>query len=119
MMLDETARLESKTLVWSVGLVLISLLMVAESFAGSASELTRTASGGGVTVKATYLNPQSADDVRFEIALDTHSVNLDAYDLKDLSLLHDASGNTYKPLRREQRKRPSPPDSPGVSEASG
>ena len=101
-MLDNTATLKSKIVAWLAGLVVVSLLF-AESFAGLASELTRTASDGGVTVKVTYLNPQSADEVRFEIALDTHSVNLDAYDLKDLSLLRDASGNAYKPLRIENK----------------
>ena len=79
------------------------LVGIRVGYASAAPALTQTDSGGGVTVKVTYLNPQSTEDARFDLALDTHSVNLDAYDLKALSLLRDAAGNTYQPLRVENK----------------
>jgi hypothetical protein len=52
-------------------------------------------------VKATYLNPQGADESRFSVGLDTHSVNLDAYDLKTIVVLRDDTGKIYQPTRVE------------------
>ncbi len=72
-------------------------------YAAAAPGLTQTDSGGGVTVKVTYLNPKGIEDARFDIALDSHSVNLDAYDLKRVSLLRDVAGNTYQPIRIENK----------------
>ena len=62
-----------------------------------ASDATQAIAGGGVTVKVTYLNPKGSDGARFQVALDTHSVNLDSYDLKTVSVLRDDAGNTYSP----------------------
>lgn len=72
-------------------------------YAAAVPGLTQTDSGGGVTVKVTYQNPQGTEDARFDIALDTHSVNLDALDLKAVSLLRDEAGNTYQPTRIENK----------------
>lgn len=73
------------------------------SFGEEATGLTRTHSGGGVRVKVTYLNPQDTDGPRFEVALDTHSVNLDADNLKSQSLLRDGTGKAYKALEAENQ----------------
>jgi len=85
-MLRKSAR------VSGLGLLLSSLLRVAHSLA-AAPALTRTHAGGGVTAKATYLNPGGTEDTRFEISLDPHSVDLDSYDPKALSSLRDDAGN--------------------------
>ena len=85
----------------STWLLLVSLVMVSDSVDAAASGLTRTHSGGGVTVKATYLNPHSPGDVRFQVSLETHSVDLDEYDLKSLSLLRDETGKAYQPTKVE------------------
>jgi hypothetical protein len=50
-----------------------------------------------------YLNPEGTKDAQFDIALDNHSVNLDAYDLKTVSLIRDEAGNTYQPIRIENK----------------
>ena len=50
--------------VSGLGLFLISLLWVAQNLA-AAPALTRTHAGGGVTAKATYLNPGGTEDTRF------------------------------------------------------
>lgn len=73
------------------------LLGHGDGFAAAVAGMTQTVAGGGVTVKVTYLNPQSTDAARFEVVLDTHSVNLDGYDLENLSLLRDEAGRSYPP----------------------
>ncbi|MEX0805925.1 MAG: hypothetical protein WD688_21800 [Candidatus Binatia bacterium] len=67
------------------------------------SEMTKTITGGGVTVKVTYLNPKSDDEPRFELVLDTHSADLDRYDLKTITALRDGSGKTYLPRGIENK----------------
>jgi hypothetical protein len=52
--------------------------------------------GGGVTVKVTRLD--GADALGFSVVLDTHSVNLDAYDLIQLAVLRTRSGEELAPL---------------------
>ncbi|HZD41123.1 MAG TPA: hypothetical protein VE131_10405 [Terriglobales bacterium] len=64
-------------------------------------QLARSQSGGGVMITATYLNPRSNDEAKFDVALNTHSVDLDGYDLKALSVLRDDAGKEVKPLRVE------------------
>ncbi|HTM08191.1 MAG TPA: hypothetical protein VL754_07365 [Verrucomicrobiae bacterium] len=81
----------------------VSLLIAAVVFGAASSMSTASHSGGGVTVKATYRTPQPADELRFEVALDAHSVDLDGYDLKSIALLRDAGGKTYEPVRIENK----------------
>ncbi len=85
------------------GLCFIALFGIGASYAAGPPGLTRTSTIGGVTVKVTYLNPQETADARFDIALDTHSVNLDAYDLKALSHLRDEVGRDYQPTHVENK----------------
>ncbi len=68
-----------------------------------ASEAKQTVAGGGVTVKVTYAKPKGSDEFRFQVALDTHSVNLESYDLRTISVLHDDAGNTYSPTAVENK----------------
>lgn len=85
------------------GLVLNGLLQNSESFGAAAIDATQTVSGGGVTAKVTYLNPKTNEDPRFQVVLDTHSVALDDYDLKAISLLRDDTGKTYLPNAVENK----------------
>lgn len=79
-------------------------LVYGECFAAAGpAGLTRTSSEGGVTVKTTLLSPEGAGETRFQVVLDTHSVNLDGYDLKALTLLRDDAGKTYEPSRIENK----------------
>ena len=95
-------KLRKSVRVSGLGLFLISLFWVAQSLA-AAPALTRTHAGGGVTAKATYLNPGGTEDTRFEISLDTHSVDLDSYDLKALSSLRDDAGKVFRPSKVENK----------------
>lgn len=85
--------------VWA----LIGLLGSNALLAAGETALTRSHSGGGVTVKVTYLQAEGKEAARFQVVLDTHSVDLDVFDLKTLSLLRDEAGKTYEPTRVENK----------------
>jgi hypothetical protein len=85
------------------GLLFSGLLLIGGVIAAIASDATQAVADGGVTVKVTYLNPKGSDGARFQVALDTHSVNLDSYDLKTVSVLRDDAGNTYSPTAVENK----------------
>ena len=85
------------TLVFSVS------LWNSESLGAGRDGSTQTASGVGVTAKVTYLRPGNGDDLRFQIALDSHSVSLDGYDLSTLSVLRNDTGEIYLPIGTENR----------------
>jgi len=87
----------------SAGLFLAGLFGLAQAPGAAAAGLTRTHSSGGVTVKVTYLNPGALNGPRFRVLLETHSVNLDGYNLKDLSLLRDSNGKSYLPVKVENK----------------
>ena len=63
--------------------------------AGKQSSATRTSEGGGVTVAATWKG-RNAGPV-FEVAMDTHSVDLDGYDLRKLAALRTDGGDEVRP----------------------
>lgn len=85
-----------------MGLILVGFLAGAESFGAAGTDATQTVSGGGVTVKVTYLS-QTEHESRFSVVLDTHSVNLDAYDLKALSILRADTGIVLQPTAIENK----------------
>jgi hypothetical protein len=84
------------------GLILNGLLLKAEGFAAGASN-ARTVAGGGVTVTVTYLDSKAGNDLRFQAVLDTHSVSLDQYDLKTITVLRDDTGKSYLPTEVENK----------------
>jgi hypothetical protein len=88
---------------WLFVLLAAWLFAVAPSHAAAPAGTTQSNTGGGVTAKATFFNPQGTEDLRFDITLDTHSIDLDAYDLKASSVLRDDTGNTYQPIRVENK----------------
>lgn len=83
--------------------ILIGLFGVGRSFGAAAAGLIRTHSGGGVTVKVTYLNPEGAEGPSFQVVLDTHSVDLDAIDLENRSVLRDEAGKSYHPAQVQNK----------------
>lgn len=93
-----TLRLQLATLLLA-GL----FTMVGNAPADAASGDTQTVSGGGVTVAVTYTNPRAAEAPRFEVSLNTHSVDLDGYDFKTLTMLRDEAGKTYAPIKLENK----------------
>ncbi|MBN9392843.1 MAG: hypothetical protein J0I20_32730 [Chloroflexi bacterium] len=63
------------------------------------STLTQTSEGGQVTLKVTWQGLEAGPV--FTVAMDTHSVNLDGYDLRQLAVLKTASGQEIKPVSWE------------------
>ena len=86
-----------------LGLLLGIVVGAGESMAASKANNTRMDSAAGVKVKVILLNPKTDGDLRFELVLDTHSVNLESYDLKTISVLRDGSGNVYSPKAVENK----------------
>jgi len=64
----EGAKHESRLVV--MGLVFSGLLTIGQSFGAAGTDLTQTVSGGGVTVKVTYLG-RTEHEARFSVAMDT------------------------------------------------
>lgn len=83
------------------GLLLSAVIGLSASFSAAAAPTTRTNSGGGVTVKVTRLDSKANGDLRFQVVLDTHSVDLDAYDFKKIAILRDRAANVYYPTSVE------------------
>lgn len=84
-----------------MGLILVGFLGP-ESFGAAVVGETQTVAEGGVTVKVTYLT-QTKHESQFSVVLDTHSVNLDAYDLKALSILRADTGIVLQPTAIENK----------------
>lgn len=57
---------------------------------------TKEAAQAEVKAKVTYLNPGKKAPM-FNVALDTHSVDLEGYKLDKIVVLRDDEGNVYKP----------------------
>ena len=68
--------------------------IVATSASGPQAGLTRQVAGGGVTVAATLLKDRT-ESTSIQLALDTHSVNLDAYQFDAIAVLRDDQGKAY------------------------
>lgn len=53
--------------------------------------------GGRVTIDIEWLRAEN-DSLVFNVAMNTHSVDLDQYDLGELAVLRDDTGNEYHPV---------------------
>jgi hypothetical protein len=91
-----------------VPLLLISLILASCSSASASSinqtpginqtdSEIRTNTGGSVTLEVKNLG-KSDNSFSFSVVMDTHSINLDRYDLKQLAELKDDQGNEYQPI---------------------
>lgn len=60
-----------------------------------AAAATQTSDGGGVTVQVTWDGPASGPV--FRVAMNTHSVDLDQYDLRTLAVLRTDQGTEVRP----------------------
>jgi len=63
---------------------------------GPINGLVQSNSAGGVTVDVQWVGADNGS-LRFDVAMDTYSVDLDQYDLKVLALLRDDEGKEYLP----------------------
>lgn len=58
--------------------------------------LAQSNTGGAVTIEVKWL-PERNDSLVFDVSMNTHSANLDGYDLKQMAVLRDGQGNEYYP----------------------
>lgn len=82
--------------------IVASVRIAADSLGATGSNMTQTVAGGGVTVTVTYLT-ETAHEARFSVVLNTHSVNLQEYDLRALSVLRDDTGLSMQPTGVENK----------------
>ena len=61
------------------------------------NELVQSNTGGSVTIDVEWIQAED-DSLVFNVAMDTHSVELDQYDLGKLAMLRDDTGNEYRPV---------------------
>jgi hypothetical protein len=71
----------------------------APSASPTEADLTRTSQAEGITVAVTFMNPllkpeESAGQLVFKIALDTHTIDLSQFDLTKLAVLRTSEGVT-------------------------
>lgn len=67
------------------------------SINGPTNGLVQSNTGGKVTIDVTWVEARD-NSLIFNVAMNTHSVNLDGYDLERLSFLSDDTGNQYQPV---------------------
>jgi hypothetical protein len=72
---------------------------IGTSTSNQAANLIKTSEGGQVTLKVTWQGFDAGPV--FTVAMDTHSVNLDGYDLSQLAILKTPSGREIKPVSWE------------------
>ena len=66
------------------------------SSGGPTNDVTQSSDGGNVTIDVEWLG-LDGDRLSFAVAMNTHSVDLDGYDLGELAVLRDEHGNEYRP----------------------
>ncbi|MBW2309064.1 MAG: hypothetical protein JRG73_19240 [Deltaproteobacteria bacterium] len=91
--------------IWMTMLIAVLLLLYASTSALALKkrDLRRSNSGGRVNIDVVYLNPlkqsQNPDtNLVFELRMNTHSVNLDAYRIEDLAVLRNDLGEQVRPM---------------------
>ena len=68
----------------------------AASSAGPTNGVTQSSDGGSVTIDVEWLG-RDGDRLSFAVTMNTHSVDLDEYDLEELAVLRDDQDNEYRP----------------------
>lgn len=75
------------------------LRMAAEA-SGTSKKVTRSHSGGAITIDVSWLKPEdvsAAEELKFEVRMNTHSVDLEQYDMGRLSRLETNGGLSIEP----------------------
>ncbi len=65
------------------------------------SDRLQSHDGGRVTIEVEWIEMENQignDALTFYVAMNTHSVDLDGYDLGELATLRDNTGNEYRPV---------------------
>lgn len=78
-------------------IIIVGLWIFNEAKPKTAPSVKQTDEQGEVTVEVTPLLLQAGKDAKFEVVLDTHSVEL-SYNLMEAASLIDNQGKQYKPI---------------------
>jgi hypothetical protein len=90
-----------RPLILTSSLTLLMLAAAVSAPAFTEEALTRQQRGGGVMISLTYLNPAQktpAGKIAFMLRMNTHSVDLDQYDIAQLASLRDDQGREVQAL---------------------
>lgn len=79
----------------AIMIVVLSMFLVAGASEVLAGDMTRKNSEGKVTMRVTYENP-GMPGPEFAMQMDTHSVDLDQYDLARHSVIVDKDGKEHQ-----------------------
>lgn len=80
------------------GLILVALLVVLASAIGANAYESKSIRENGVRVDVRPVSINIGEPVKFEVRLNTHSVDL-SYDMAAISMLTDDTGRNYRPIR--------------------
>ena len=72
----------------------------AAEVSGTSKKVTRSHSGGAITIDVSWLKPEdvsAAEELKFEVRMNTHSVDLEQYDMGRLSRLETNGGLSIEP----------------------
>ena len=64
---------------------------------GPTNGLIQSNTGGSVTIDVEWVKTED-DSLVFNVSMNTHSVDLDQYDLGELAVLRDDAGKEYRPV---------------------
>jgi hypothetical protein len=90
-----------RSIILASSLTFLMLFTALSVQAFSDEALTRKQRGGGVAISLTYLNPtEKAPEgkIAFELSMNTHSVDLEQYDMAQLASLQDDQGHEVQAL---------------------
>ena len=79
---------------------LVTGLRMAAEASGTSKKVTRSHSGGAITIDVSWLKPEdvsAAEELKFEVRMNTHSVDLEQYDMGRLSRLETNGGLSIEP----------------------
>src|SRR5512146_64780 len=83
-----------RLLMFAIALASVLGIAVTRAASGPQTDLTRQVAAGGVPATATLLTDRTAATA-VRLALNPHSVNLDAYQFDSMASLRDDRGKTY------------------------
>ncbi len=83
-------------IVLLIGTVLVSCASSEKTLPIPTGGVVRTNNGGAVTIDVEWLTEEK-NSLVFDVAMNTHSVQLDDYDLKQLAVLRDGEGSEFRP----------------------
>jgi hypothetical protein len=95
-----SAQKRARTIVTFIVLMLLQMVLITDGVAVSKKELRRVSDEGPVEITVLYLNPvdqEQGEDPAFEVRMETHTVDLDGYQVDQLSSL-EVDGKGLEPL---------------------